>query len=75
MSFEIRLHDTIRFTDTEQRVLARLLDGDCNKDIALALGCSVRTVEFHVSNMLRKAGVPTRSKLVVWLNARATRPG
>ena len=51
-------------TARERDVLACLLSGDANKDIALRLGCSVRTVEFHVSSLLRKAGCANRLQLV-----------
>jgi DNA-binding CsgD family transcriptional regulator len=51
-------------TARERDVLACLLSGDANKDIAMRLGCSVRTVEFHVSSLLRKTGSTNRLQLV-----------
>lgn len=36
-----------------------------NKDIASALGINIRTVEFHVSNILRKLEVSTRFEAVL----------
>jgi DNA-binding NarL/FixJ family response regulator len=37
--------------------------GDANKDIAVKVGCSPRTVELHVSAVLRKARVDTRAQV------------
>jgi DNA-binding NarL/FixJ family response regulator len=45
-------------------VLDRLALGDSNKDIAAQLGCTESTVEVHVSALLKKAGVDSRSKLI-----------
>lgn len=40
-----------------------------NKEIASSLGISVRTVEFHVSNILPKLGVSKRIEAVLqWAN-------
>jgi len=54
-------------TKSEQRVLdvlvARPLDS--NKGIADALGCTVKNVEFHVSNILRKTKTASRMELVM----------
>lgn len=61
-----------RLTPREREVLARVLKGQSNKEIALALTCSSRTVEFHVRNILRKAGASTRVALAFrLLNASA----
>ncbi len=54
----------LALTARERDVLACLLSGDANKDIAVRLGCSVRTVEFHVSSLLRKTGSTNRLQLV-----------
>jgi DNA-binding CsgD family transcriptional regulator len=51
-------------TAREQEVLNLLSAGLANKEIADSLGCSVRTVEFHISNLLRKVGVTSRLELV-----------
>ncbi len=37
-----------------------------NREIAAALHLSEKTVEWHVSNVLRKLGFRTRSELAVW---------
>lgn len=52
-----------RLTKRELSVLERVLRGESNKEIANGLTCSVKTVEFHVSNILRKLGVSTRMRL------------
>jgi DNA-binding NarL/FixJ family response regulator len=54
-------------TRRERSVLAALMQGHANKEIATALGCSVRTVEFHVANILHKHGVDTRARLIAYL--------
>jgi DNA-binding CsgD family transcriptional regulator len=51
-------------TAREQEVLGLLREGLANKEIADTLGCAVRTVEFHVSNLLRKVGASSRLELV-----------
>ena len=47
----------VELTAREQQVLGLLAEGRANKDIAEVLGCTVRTVEFHISILLRKVGV------------------
>jgi DNA-binding CsgD family transcriptional regulator len=51
-------------TTREKHVLTHILRGDANKDIANALGLSVRTVEFHVGNILHKVRVDSRARLI-----------
>ena len=48
-------------------VLSLLTQGRSNKAIAHTLSCSERTVELHVSNLLVKAAVQSRSELLVKL--------
>jgi DNA-binding NarL/FixJ family response regulator len=52
-------------TPKETMVLDCLMRGAANKEIALVLGCSVKTVEFHVTNLLRKHCVTSRLELVI----------
>ena len=47
-------------TPTEQRIAALVARGRSNPDIATELYLSRRTVQTHVSNILRKLGVPSR---------------
>jgi len=49
----------------EREVVALILHLNTNKGIAAALGCSIKTVEYHVSNILRKTGVESRTELIV----------
>jgi DNA-binding NarL/FixJ family response regulator len=52
-------------TPREQAVLSKLMQGAANKEIALEMACSVKTVEFHISSLLRKMGVSSRLELVL----------
>jgi two-component system, NarL family, nitrate/nitrite response regulator NarL len=49
-------------TTREREVLGCLAEGMSNKQIARALGISVRTVTVHVSNLLRKTGAASRTE-------------
>jgi DNA-binding NarL/FixJ family response regulator len=63
-----RLGDRTRgrqLTPKEREVLARVIRGASNKQIANDMACSVKTIEYHVSNLLRKSGTSTRLELVV----------
>jgi DNA-binding CsgD family transcriptional regulator len=52
-------------TDREADVLRPVIDGRANKEIAAALHLSLRTVEKHVENLLRKTGARSRTELAV----------
>jgi DNA-binding NarL/FixJ family response regulator len=58
-------------TAREREVLGCLAEGMSNKQIASALGISVRTVTVHVSNLLRKTGSASRTEAAL-LAVRAT---
>ncbi len=49
----------------EQQVLGLLLRGLGNDDIARELSCAVRTIEVHMTHVMKKAGVESRLALVV----------
>lgn len=51
-------------TDREREILALLVEGKTNKDIAEILTLSPGTVRFHVSNILSKLGVNNRTEAV-----------
>lgn len=53
-----------RLTDREHDVLERMATGASNDAIADRLGISVKTVQNHVSSVLLKLGVSTRSAAV-----------
>ena len=49
-------------TERERQVLALMVEGKTNQEIAEALTLSVGTVRFHVSNILSKLGVSNRTE-------------
>lgn len=54
-----------RLSRREQQVLDALLTNLVNKEIAVRLNISERTVKFHVSNLLAKFGVRRRADLIL----------
>jgi len=54
-------------TPRQTEVLRRLALGDANKDVAEYFGMSLRTVEQHVTDLLVKAGVDSRLRLLARL--------
>jgi two-component system, LuxR family, response regulator FixJ len=62
-----------KLTARELEVLRELAGGAANKQIAAALDCSLRTVELHVSALLRKADAPSRTALLARLAAYGSR--
>jgi len=52
-------------TPQQQRVLVMLTDGLLNKQIAIDLGISVATVKAHITAILRKLNVHTRTQAVI----------
>jgi two-component system response regulator NreC len=55
------IHD---LTAREREVVRLLADGKSNKEVADALGVSVRTAETHRANLLRKLGMTSLAHLV-----------
>jgi DNA-binding CsgD family transcriptional regulator len=51
----------------EKEVAELLLQGKSNKQIALALGISEHTVEFHLKNIYKKRGVGSRAEAIIEL--------
>jgi DNA-binding NarL/FixJ family response regulator len=47
-------------------VLRLVTQGLSNKDISKALQVKERTVEFHVSNLLKKLGMASRVEAAMW---------
>jgi DNA-binding NarL/FixJ family response regulator len=63
----VRIAETealLGLTKREFEVVEQLVAGRANKEIANALELSTKTVEFHVKNILRKAGVSSRLEFV-----------
>src|SRR2546426_258708 len=54
--------DLPRLTERETEVLRMISDGLTDRETAVALSISIRTVETHVSNVLHKLGVRSRSE-------------
>lgn len=63
----------LELTQQQQRVLEGVMRGERNREIAKRLGCSVKNIDFHVSNILRKAGQPNRVRLVLALTNAAAK--
>jgi DNA-binding CsgD family transcriptional regulator len=57
-----------QFSARERDVIALLLQGNSNKEIALALDIANRTVEFHLGNIYAKLGVTSRTEAVIKLS-------
>ena len=53
-------------TERETEVLRLLAQGKSNKEIALSLHVSETTVKTHVSNILTKLGVPSRTQAALY---------
>ena len=60
-------------TDREDQVLQLLAEGLSNAGIAARLVLSKRTVDHHVSAVLRKLNVTTRAEAVRWATSLASR--
>lgn len=64
------LDEAVDLSPRESEVLSLIIAGSRNRAIAEHLGISENTAKFHVSNLLRKAGVSTRAELVALGTAR-----
>jgi DNA-binding NarL/FixJ family response regulator len=53
-------------TDREREVLALVAHGRSNKEIAADLGITERTARTHVSNILGKLGLASRTQAALW---------
>jgi len=63
----VRVRDSL--TERERQVLGLVTEGLSNKEIARRLVVTVRTVDFHVSNILRKLDAVSRVEAAVWAQA------
>jgi DNA-binding CsgD family transcriptional regulator len=59
-----RKGDASILTSREQQVLHLAMSGLTDTAVAKTLGIAKRTVRFHLSNAIRKAGVATRAQLI-----------
>jgi len=53
-------------TEREREVLRLVAAGEANKDIAAELGISERTARTHVSSILNKLGMASRTQVALW---------
>lgn len=60
-------NETSPLSEREKDVARILLQGKSNKQIALELGISNRTVEFHLNNIYTKLGVASRTEAILKL--------
>ena len=63
-----------QLTPREREVIQHIARGYLYKEIALRLGISVKTVEAHVSSVLRKLQLSTRHQLTTWAWGRFEAP-
>jgi len=61
-------NETSPLSEREKDVIRILLQGRSNKQIALELGISNRTVEFHLKNIYAKLGVASRAEAILKLS-------
>jgi len=57
---------TVSLTSRESEILAKLVQGLVNEDIADELGIDIETVKQHVKHILKKLGVEDRTQAAVW---------
>jgi DNA-binding NarL/FixJ family response regulator len=62
-------------TDREKEVLALVGKGMANKEIAYELGITERTARTHVSNILGKLGLASRTQAALWAVEHRLVPG
>lgn len=61
------MFDSSQFSEREKDVVRILLQGKSNKQIAIELGISNRTVEFHLRNIYTKLSVNSRAEAILEL--------
>lgn len=57
-----------RLSKREVAILAKLLDGFANKEIATQLRISDSTVKVHLRSIFQKTGVKNRTQAAIWAN-------
>ncbi|GAA3203679.1 response regulator transcription factor [Actinocorallia longicatena] len=62
-------------TPREREILALVAQGQSNRDIARALTISERTTRTHVSNVLGKLGLVSRTQAALWAIREGLAPG
>ena len=61
------MKDKSQFSEREKEVTELLLQGKSNKQIAMSLGISASTVEYHLKNIYKKLQVNSRTEAVLVL--------
>ncbi len=61
------MRQKIDFCPREKQVVDLLVQGKSNKEMSVELGISVRTIEFHLSNIYKKLDVSTRIEAALLL--------
>ena len=56
--------DLARLTSREREIVERVVAGKRNQDVAAELSISIKTVEFHRANVMRKMGANSLPDLV-----------
>jgi len=64
---KVKMQNKNNFSSREKEVVELLMRGKSNKEIALALNISVRTVEFHLKNVYGKLQVKSRTEAILKL--------
>ncbi|MBO9998048.1 MAG: response regulator transcription factor [Cyanobacteria bacterium SID2] len=62
----LKVRSGVELTPTELKVVQWVARGMANREIALEMNVSQRTIESHVSNMLGKTGLHNRTELARW---------
>jgi DNA-binding NarL/FixJ family response regulator len=57
---------SVELTSREREVLALVIAGDANKQIARKLGISEKTVKGHLTNLFQRIGVQDRTQAALW---------
>jgi DNA-binding NarL/FixJ family response regulator len=61
-----RAPSSVELTAREREVLALVIAGDANKQIARKLGISEKTVKGHLTNLFQRIGVQDRTQAALW---------
>jgi DNA-binding NarL/FixJ family response regulator len=62
----LQVRPGVELTPTELKVVQWVARGMANREIAVEMKVSQRTIESHVSNMLGKTGLHNRTELARW---------
>jgi DNA-binding NarL/FixJ family response regulator len=68
-------HTATALTPREREVVVMVAQGRSNRDIAEALVISERTARTHVSNVLTKLGLASRTQAALWAVREGLVPG